>query len=567
MAAKLRQEINIITGTGVTLAGIALMFRTNDQSSSAKVQIDTAKYSDALYYFEIVAINTLAADRTVKLRNGTTDYASITVPAGTTTPTRLRSASFSPIDGANDYFVFLPSGAVQMTVQAITAARVIVLQSATSITATQTQIEIGNEELGKVNTTSAALTLPKYWKYEAANWDGGKTFYIEVVWASSSTMDTTTIQLQKDGGSDNFTFTDDTAVVNAGTPSSANVPQRTRVAFTPTDGRNYRIATLRSSNMSTHDIHSAKIVVEQNGTGADVVETASYDNINAGSGYSVYAIIPRVGQSFKPDRNGAIDQAKLVIGKTGAPTGNCRALLYSHSGTYGSGGTALSLLATSDNVDVSTLPSFGTSLYTTFTFSGAQRYQMTKDTAYFILLEYTGGDALNNVGLTKSTANGAAGNGWSSFTGALTDDIPFYVYTSPLTKVEAEFLIVNTGLVSPSTGLKDLDTLYDPAEWDAGSGTIAFIHEAGSGSGASEGTADVKLQSDPNGTPADVTNSTITNLTGRERSSTMTMPGASATLDTNQTGSGTLLYSRILAQWVWSGVAPIAPRSHSYLIA
>jgi hypothetical protein len=129
--------------------------------------------------------------------------------------------------------------------------------------------------------------------------------------------------------------------------------------------------------------------------------------------------------------------------------------------------------------------------------------------------------------------------------------------TSSPTLLEPQYLIANTGSFGGSTGLKDFDTLYDPAEWSEVA--ITFIHEA---NGTAGGTGDTKLQSDPNGTPADITGSDITNVVEVEQSSSMTMPGSSATIDVNVTGTGTLNASRILVQMDVATV-PDAPTSLS----
>ncbi len=122
--------------------------------------------------------------------------------------------------------------------------------------------------------------------------------------------------------------------------------------------------------------------------------------------------------------------------------------------------------------------------------------------------------------------------------------------TASPTKLEPQYLLVNT--LRNTTGLADYDTTYDPAEW---SGTNTFIHQIDS----STDTADsAKLQSNPNVTPVDVTNSTATgaNLATSTPSTGMTMPVSSATIDTNVLNVP-IYASRILVQVV--GSPPGAP--------
>ncbi len=109
-----------------------------------------------------------------------------------------------------------------------------------------------------------------------------------------------------------------------------------------------------------------------------------------------------------------------------------------------------------------------------------------------------------------------------------------------ITNLQTEMLLANT-LVN-STGLADYDTLYDPNEWPS---DTTFVHVIDT----STDTADsAKLQSDPNGTPADVTGSTATGA-NRAVSSNLTMPTgteAQRTIDVNVLNTP-IYASRILA--------------------
>jgi len=355
--SQLRHEINFQDGL-ITSVG------SGDSDGKGIALVDLGQFNGTLtVYLEVLAKNTSATtDATAKWKDGTGTLGSVTVTKNTSAYTRFRSTAIT-VSGSHDSWI-----AIGTTGNAgdaiIKAARIIIIQNASSLTSCETQIEIGNQETGKTNTTAAALTNPKYWKYDASKWDGTITAYVEVSWSNASSMDTTTVKLQKDGGSDNFSFSDDTTVVSAATSTNAT---RTRVAFTPTDGRNYQITTVCSSNM------------------------------NGGNNFY---------------------NAKIVIVQTASPT-----------------------------------------------------------------------------------------------------------------KLEQQYLIANTA-IGAGTGLQDFDTYFDPAEWSGV--TNVYIHEADN---VASGTADAKLQTDPNGTPADVTGSAITDIIQRERSSTLTMPGTAQTIDVNQTGT------------------------------
>lgn len=108
------------------------------------------------------------------------------------------------------------------------------------------------------------------------------------------------------------------------------------------------------------------------------------------------------------------------------------------------------------------------------------------------------------------------------------------------TLLEAQYLLQNTN--KGTTGLQDFDTYWVPTDW-SGTYNKNFYHEINS----SADTADAaKLQSDPNGTPTDVTSSSATGTALRSRSSAMTMPSSAATIDTNITNTP-IYASRIIA--------------------
>jgi hypothetical protein len=448
--AKIRQEINILAGESVA----------DGLSGSAIVRLDTTQYNGTVtYYFEIIAVTNSSSDCVVRLtRLGTTtDDATITVGTSVTTKTRLRSSAFTPPSGATSYFIRLDSVTNTCTVN---VARIIVIQEFTTLTNTETQIEIGNAETGLLNTTQTALTNPKYWLYTAANWDGTLSCFAEVTYTQASNMKNTTIVLQEDNGSF-ASWTNKVTIVNAGT---AATPTLVRASFTPTDGRNYRITTASSSNMITHSVFNAKVVVDQNTTSTIVDQnTASPANPRVFS-----ATLTEAGQSFTPSSSGNLLTVKFSLDKANSPTGNAVAKLYNHSGTYGTNGKPTgTALATSDNFDVSTL----TTTASLITFNFSTTVALSSGTNYFITVEYTGADATNYIRLyTDNATSPHSGNTATKTSGVWSSnnviDCIFEVAIGNLTKLEPQYLLANTGSFGASTGLKDYDTLYDPAEWD-----------------------------------------------------------------------------------------------------
>ena len=139
------------------------------------------------------------------------------------------------------------------------------------------------------------------------------------------------------------------------------------------------------------------------------------------------------GQSFTASANGVLNSCKFYLAKGGTgglPTGNAVAKLYSHSGTYGTSSVPNTLLATSDNFDVSTLT--GSYALTTFNFSSGS--SLSAGTYYCITFEYSGGDANNVIRVGyDSTSPTHSGNlvrksnagVWGALSGY---DTVFYVY-------------------------------------------------------------------------------------------------------------------------------------------
>lgn len=323
MSQKIRQEINFTDATtGTSSASVFPL--------TFKAELDTAKFSGSpTYYFEFVykfPVGTTSP--TVRLRRSGTTTDDVNVTSGFTIDNAwhiLRSTAFSPPAGATDYIPAFSSDGTHAI--SFTAFRIIILQDETAITKTSTQIEIGNYAPTLSNTSVADITNPKFWKYTSANWDGTKTFSVEVVWQTSA-KNTCTITLCRT--SDNAA---NVTVVNAGSSSTSTT--RTRVSFTPVDGETYKLRSLGSTSKSTYDILSGKIVVDQTntptklepqflllntgdaGTGAqNMLTTYNSSEWNAGSG--------TITITHLMDSDNASNSAKIVT-LAGADTGSSSA--------------------------------------------------------------------------------------------------------------------------------------------------------------------------------------------------------------------------------------------------
>jgi hypothetical protein len=114
----------------------------------------------------------------------------------------------------------------------------------------------------------------------------------------------------------------------------------------------------------------------------------------------------------------------------GAPTGNATAVLYAHSGTFGTSSVPTgAALATSKSFDVSQLE---TTNYALIDFEFDDQFALVAATNYVIAIEYTGGDVSNYVDVGGDSSapshggNESALNGsWAAASGI---DLCFYVY-------------------------------------------------------------------------------------------------------------------------------------------
>ncbi len=139
----------------------------------------------------------------------------------------------------------------------------------------------------------------------------------------------------------------------------------------------------------------------------------------------------KCGQSFI-GKAGNLVNVKFYLSKNGNPTGNIVAKLYAHSGNFGITSIPIgAALATSDNIDISTISALNYELIT-FSFTGAEQYTLVEGTKYCIAIEYSGGDSSNclNVKFDYFTAehNGNLSYYDGSWHYDNSVDLIFYVY-------------------------------------------------------------------------------------------------------------------------------------------
>ena len=208
----------------------------------------------------------------------------------------------------------------------------------------------------------------------------------------------------------------------------------------------------------------------------------SYSESNQDSAWPVSAgagLAQKVGQTFI-STGGQIGSAKFYLKKNSTPTGNATAVLYAHTGTFGTNGTPTGVaLATSDTFDVSTL----TGSYQLVTFNFPTPYNSIINTEYCISFEYSGGDSGKYVDVGRdATSPSHAGNNfvggidgapdWSSFD---TIDIIFYVYSNDLTTSTSSSTSSTSTSVSTSTSFSTSSTSMSTSSTSMSSSTSTTL--------------------------------------------------------------------------------------------
>lgn len=166
------------------------------------------------------------------------------------------------------------------------------------------------------------------------------------------------------------------------------------------------VAWTNTSNAASSNNSNAETNL---GVAVSTIDTYSESNQNAV--FARYTAVAFIGQSFTNTSFSRLSKAKFYIRKIGSPTGNCKAHIYAHTGTFGTTGKPTgSPLATSDDVDVSTLPTSLT--LTDFTFSGANRINLSASTKYCVVIQGAGADSSNCIEIGyDSTSPSHSGNG------------------------------------------------------------------------------------------------------------------------------------------------------------
>jgi hypothetical protein len=182
-----------------------------------------------------------------------------------------------------------------------------------------------------------------------------------------------------------------------------------------------------------YQIFGTPVLVEAQFDNYDIANGDQYNYV-AGSGEN-----RRIAQSFTAV-DGLLSKFAVWLRKTGSPTGNITAVLYAHTGTFGTTGTPTgTALATSDALSAASVATVDTEY--TFTFSGVNQYSMTAGTNYWLSIEFSGGSTSNKIGvimdISSPTAPGRAayynGTTWSfttsgTGTSGASDDMCYTIF-------------------------------------------------------------------------------------------------------------------------------------------
>ncbi len=532
MAAKLRQEINILDSILTAASG-------SSATSNEIVSLDTTKYNGATYYFEILADSSVSLGFNVTLV-GATDgtLATISVPVLTTAYTLFRSSSFTVTSALQDCTIQIANtvGATKN----VKAARIIILQSASIIANTETQIEIGNAS-ATTQTVDTNLTNPKYWKYDASKWDGTLTVYFESTFmtGTSKSAATMTLQTSTDILAPSWSNVTSSAVTTTGT-----VPTRVRSgAITLVDGNWYQCVMKAGNSKSGITTYNAKIIIDQVEGSAITIRDLGSNSLTGRVVGGSSAPGEAQAQSFKiTNATNAITGVKLWLAKSGSPVDSLNVDIVS---SLGGGSLA--------NGTISGASLSG--IFTQYTITFGTPFSASANTTYYIQLTRSPDvvDTTNFYDFTGTSSNVySLGDGFSRnnpgtvWNAGNNGDHDFELTgIVGITKVQPQYLLANT-LFAAGTALQLALTKWDSTEWDAGSGSITYTFQAEAANGS---TSDVELwQANGGGSGLGV----LTNIDNAQISSAVTMP-TSQNMDTKATtNAGDIAAARILVAYVFS---------------
>ena len=446
------------------------------------VYSDDSKFNNISgVYLEVVAKNSDSSSKLIYFSvDGGANIGFVSVPASTSQWELFRSTDVkSPfITNAPAIFELRITGTTSEGQLEIKSAKIIILQSATDITDTQTQIEVGQYGvmIPAVVDTWYAIPQPKYWKYEADKWDPTPTFKFGFTMAVEDNKETYIIGLQE---ASDAAFTSDLSYITASqvTVNTETATYYESSNFTPTDGYFYRVVYQGDDYKDEIYLYNAKVIATQ------VALEISYidDNDGAGTVYGTSAGQPGqgAGQSFTTVDAFALSGISFIVDKLGSPTDNFYCVITSAL----LGDTPITN-GTSDTIAGADIPADAEWLE--FVFSTPPSLSAT--TQYYAKLYRSGSYDSSNaimIGYCISPAYGdgtyiykTTTNNWNPFAYDASFKVKAATPTSPITKLQPEYLLINAA--QTDTGLQEFMIDWDPDEWEGVDNVYWHEHSADS---------------------------------------------------------------------------------------
>lgn len=276
--AKFEKHIPLSTGTAPGRFTVSTTSGTYVETAQpGYVLIDTSKYTGATFYFE-AAFKVSAGTGYATLWDNTAGAAvsGAEVTTTSTSSVRVRSGAISPTSGNTFTDRIAASGGNTCTYY---GGRVIVVQSAGTISATETQAVIYGYKVATRSAATYARPEPdgglgmSWFLYTSANWNGTLNIYFEATLRTSGA--TGYAQLATNSGNPG------TAVASSEVTTTSTSFTRVRSgAITLSDGAVYQVE-IKNDGTNTTTIANGRLIFQQSGT---ITKSESY----LPAGYNAY---------------------------------------------------------------------------------------------------------------------------------------------------------------------------------------------------------------------------------------------------------------------------------------
>jgi hypothetical protein len=383
---------------------------SDDGSSHPEVLLllDTDDYDGATYYFEVVG--TEVSNNTnglIYLWEGGVK-ATCTIPQNTTVPTRIRSSSFSPTTGSNEYTFAAgpdspePNGTVY-------SLRVIIVQS--NATKTELQIAIGTESSTKAVAYSTVANWGnakrKFWYYDSSKFSTTGTLAVqfEAILDNSSSSGTTYCALKLDGATSRFHTNSE--VSNYGKTLTR---VRNSNTFTLTNAEEYEGDFYSSANNKTAYVWAARLIIRLEIFGSGTIQESYTTGDNSPEdiwGTRWYA------QTFTTTSAYSIKGVRLLLFKSSNPSGNVTVAIRATSSDLPTGADLVSVSMSAADL-VTDTPTWEY-------FEFASSYSLSASTTYAIVVRAPSGDSSNYVNWRFDSTGSYSGGRYAESTNSGVD--------------------------------------------------------------------------------------------------------------------------------------------------